>query len=105
MDLELKGKVVIVSGGAGEKGSIGRTIVQSLTNEGAIPVIIDKNDRGHEIVSELKSQGIDALFIQTNLMAPEQIESAVMEVTEKYGKVDAVINNIGVNDGVGLNGT
>ena len=46
MDLELKDKVVVISGAAGIKGSIGETMVRHLVNEGAIPAIIDRNDRG-----------------------------------------------------------
>ena len=105
MDLDLKGKVVIVSGGAGKNGSIGRTMVRSLAEEGAVPVIIDNDDRGYEIETGLKAQGFDVLFIQCDLMQPAQIESAVTKVVEKYGQIDAVINNVGVNDGVGLDGT
>ena len=40
MDLELKDKVVVISGAAGIKGSIGETMVRHLVNEGAIPGII-----------------------------------------------------------------
>lgn len=40
MDLGLKNKVVVVTGAAGIKGSIGETIVQHLATEGAIPVIV-----------------------------------------------------------------
>jgi len=46
MDLKLKDKVVVVTGAAGIKGSIGETIVQTLADEGAIPVIVCRNDRG-----------------------------------------------------------
>ena len=43
MDLHLKNKVVVITGAAGIKGSIGETIVQSLASEGAIPVIVCKS--------------------------------------------------------------
>ncbi|AXP80028.1 3-oxoacyl-(acyl-carrier-protein) reductase FabG [Mariniflexile rhizosphaerae] len=102
MDLHLKDKVVVVTGAAGIKGSIGETIVQSLANEGAIPVIVCRNDRGYGYEKELHERGIDALFVKTDLTQPDQIEAAVKAIAEKYGRIDALINNVGVNDGVGL---
>ncbi|SDX28858.1 L-fucose dehydrogenase [Lutibacter oricola] len=102
MDLGLKGKVVVISGAAGIKGSIGETILQHLAEEGAVPAIIDRNARGFEYVKELQNKGIDATFCQTDVTNPNDIEKAIKTITDKYGKIDAVINNVGVNDGVGL---
>jgi L-fucose dehydrogenase len=102
MDLGLKGKVVVVTGAAGEKGSIGETIVQALAAEGAIPVLVDRNDRGKTYVAELQTRGVDSIFVKTDLFEPLQIEIAAKTIGEKYGQIDALINNIGVNDGVGL---
>ena len=102
MDLELKNKVVIISGGGGMKGSIGETMIRALASEGAIPVIVDRNDRGFLYEQELRKQGHDALFVKTDLTDPAQIEKAVTTITDKYGRIDAVINNVGVNDGIGL---
>lgn len=102
MDLNLKGKIVVISGAAGIKGSIGETIVQHLVSEGAIPAIIDRNDRGFGYVEEIQKKGIDATFCQTDVTDPVQIQSAVETIANKYGRIDVVINNVGVNDGVGL---
>ena len=102
MDLGLKGKVVVVTGAAGQKGSIGETIVQALANEGAIPVIVCRNDRGYGYEQDLRKRGIDALFVKTDLSDAKQIEVAAKTIGEKYGQIDALINNVGVNDGVGL---
>ncbi|OEJ98676.1 short-chain dehydrogenase [Flavivirga aquatica] len=102
MDLGLKGKVVVITGAAGIKGSIGETIVQTLANEGAIPVIVCRNDRGVGYEKELQERGIDAAFIKTDLSDYKQIEQAAKTIEKKYGRVDALINNVGVNDGAGL---
>ncbi|SHJ85787.1 L-fucose dehydrogenase [Maribacter aquivivus] len=102
MDLKLKDKVVVVTGAAGLKGSIGETIVQHLAAEGAIPVIVCRNDRGFGYEKELQDKGIDALFVKTDLSDHVQIEKAVREIEEKYGEIHALINNVGVNDGAGL---
>ena len=102
MDLQLKDKIVIVTGAAGIKGSIGETIVQSLANEGAIPVIVCRNNRGYGYEKELQEKGIDALFVKTDVTETKQIEAAVKIIVAKYGKIDVLINNVGVNDGAGL---
>lgn len=105
MDLGLKDKIVVVTGSAGVKGSIGETIVRALAHEGAIPVIVDRNDRGHGYAAALQEQGIDSIFVQTDLSKPSQIEAAAETIGEKYGRIDALINNVGVNDGAGLDGS
>lgn len=102
MDLGLKDKVVVVTGSAGVKGSIGETLVQALAQEGAIPVLVDRNDRGHGYVADLRQRGIDAIFVQTDLSKPSQIEAAAKRIGDTYGAIHALINNVGVNDGAGL---
>ena len=102
MDLQLKDKIVVVTGAAGIKGSIGETIVQSLANEGAIPVIVCRNNRGYGYEKELQEKGIDALFVKTDVTETKQIEAAIKIIVAKYGKIDVLINNVGVNDGTGL---
>ncbi|MEH6680577.1 MAG: SDR family oxidoreductase [Sediminicola sp.] len=102
MDLELRDKVVVVTGAAGIEGSIGHTIVMALAKEGAIPVIVCRNDRGYGYEKELREKGIPALFVKTDLSDHEQIERAVNTIGKHYGKIDAIVNNVGVNDGAGL---
>ena len=102
MDLGLKDKVVVVTGAAGMEGSIGKTIVNSLANEGAIPIIVCRNDRGYEYEKKLKSKGINTTFIKTDLTKPDQIKKTAKIIGKKYNKIDVLINNIGVNDGIGL---
>lgn len=102
MELNLKGKVVIITGAAGRKGSIGETLLRALAREGAVTAIIDRNDRGFGYVEELKSSGAESMFVKTDVTKPEQVEIAVSKAIEKYGKIDVVINNVGVNDSVGL---
>lgn len=96
MDLQLKGKIIIVTGGA--KG-IGAGITRSLAGEGAIPVIVGRNAADNDaIISEIGS----GFGITAELTHPEECEKAVNETIEKFGKIDGVVNNAGVNDGVGL---
>ncbi len=102
VELNLENKVVVLSGGAGKPGSIGETILQNLAEAGAIPAVIDCSDRGNDYVEDLQSKGIDAFFFKADVTDPSQIESSLKAIVEKYQRIDVVINNVGVNDGVGL---
>ncbi|MEO8534843.1 MAG: SDR family oxidoreductase [Flavobacterium sp.] len=105
MNLNLKNKIVVVSGSAGKEGSIGETMINRLADEGAIPVLLDRNDRGKSYAEVLQKKGIDALFVKTDVTDPVEMENAVKIIAEKYGRIDVVINNVGVNDGAGLDST
>ena len=97
MDLELKDKVIIVTGGA--KG-IGAGIVKALAAEGAIPVIIGRNeDDNKKTLSEMAPGGFQ---VTAELSAPDECARAVEEVLKKFGRIDGLVNNAGVNDGVNL---
>ncbi|MCJ8164327.1 SDR family oxidoreductase [Pontibacter sp. E15-1] len=102
MDLNLKDKVILVSGGAGIPGSIGETIVREIAKEGGIPAIVDRNARGYGMEEELQKQGIDASFLQTDLTNPDQCQASMEKIIRKYGRIDGLVNNVGVNDGVSL---
>lgn len=99
MDLQLKDKVIIVTGGA--KG-IGEGIVRVLAAEGAIPVIIGRNEADNsQLVNELKKE-TDIFQVTTELSDAAGSEKAIKAVIEKYGRIDGLVNNAGHNDGVGL---
>lgn len=100
MDLKLKDKVIIVSSGA--KG-IGEGIVKVLAAEGAMPVIIGRNkDENIETINAVETLGDKAFQVTAELTDPGECEKAVKETMEKFGRVDGLVNNAGVNDGVGL---
>ncbi len=100
MDLNLKNKVVIVTGGS--KG-IGLGITEALLNEGAIPVIISRNRTSVEgVIDKIHSEGKEAHYAIAELTDPVQCKRAVDIAIEKYGRIDGVVNNAGVNDGVSL---
>ena len=100
MDLQLNQKVIIITGGA--KG-IGAGVVKVLASEGAIPVIIGRNEQDNQtLVDELLRSGKEAFHVTAELSLPDQSEKAVNAVIAKYGRIDGLVNNAGVNDGVGL---
>lgn len=100
MDLELKDKVVIVTGGA--KG-IGEAIVKGVADEGGIPIIVGRSkDAGEKLSASLSQQGCENLALHFELSVAENCQRTVERALDKFGRLDAVVNNAGRNDGVGL---
>ena len=96
MNLGLKNKIILVTGGA--KG-IGAGITKSLAAEGAIPVVVGRDATDNEtIIKEIGS----GFAISAELTHPEACENAVNATIEKFGRIDGLVNNAGVNDGIGL---
>ena len=96
MDLELKEKVIVVTGGA--KG-IGEAIVRVASGEGAMPVIVDRDvQAGNSFHSQLPGSEL----IIAELSSSESCYAVVEHVTRKFGRLDALVNNAGVNDKIGL---
>jgi L-fucose dehydrogenase len=100
MDLQLKDKVVIVTGGA---RGIGKGISVLLAREGAIAVIISRTAaESIKTVNEIELSGGKAFQIEADLSDPNACEIAVKAVTNQFGRIDGLVNNAGENDGVGL---
>lgn len=100
MDLNLKGKIIIVTGGA---RGIGEGIVSALAAEGATPVIIGRNgDDNIKVVDEITGRGGKAGHVVAELTNPKECEQAVKAIAKQYGRIDGLVNNAGANDGVGL---
>ncbi|TLP71111.1 SDR family oxidoreductase [Maribacter sp. ACAM166] len=104
MDLYLKDKVIIVTGGS---AGIGRGISLALAKEGAIPFIIGRTkEKVDACVKEIEALGGIAGKAYAELTDPVQCKKAVGEALAKFNQIDGLVNNAGVNDSVGLeNGT
>lgn len=100
MTLDLDNKVVLVTGGA--KG-IGAAIVRALAREHARPIVIDRDRAAAEtLASELAPAGTRVETIVAELTDTAECNRAVDEALARAGRIDAVVNNAGVNDRVGL---
>lgn len=100
MDLGLKKKVILVTGGA--KG-IGAAIVRACGAEGAIPVIVDRDaEAAGQLQLALRSNSVESEAMVADLSAPHACAGAVEQTLRKLGRLDALVNNAGINDGVGL---
>jgi L-fucose dehydrogenase len=96
MDLELTGRVVLVTGGA---SGIGEAITRALRAEGALPVVVDRNAAANASLA-VELPGL--ITITADLREPDTCRDAVAETVRRAGHLDAIVNNAGVNDGVGL---
>lgn len=100
MDLQLNGKVALVTGGS--KG-IGEGIVRTLLAEGAAVANVNRSvAEGKAMEAEYAGQGKSCTFIQADLTTADACQRAVEATLAEFGRIDIVINNAGVNDGIGL---
>jgi L-fucose dehydrogenase len=90
MNLHLKDRVIIVTGGA---AGIGGAITALLAEEGAIPVVLDRNP---------PPANVRARFIQLDLKSDAMCADAVASVHAEFKRIDGLVNNAGVNDNVSL---
>lgn len=103
MDLNLKEKVIFVTGGF--KG-IGRAIALEIAKEGAIPVVLNrKNDVAEKFEKELSDITKKYEIYYIDLNNTDEIKPIVDDVVEKYGRIDGVVNNAGRNDNKDLETT
>ena len=100
MNLELQNKVVLVSGGA--KG-IGEGVVRVLAAEGAIPVGIGRNETDNDaVVRSIEASGGQVFGVKAELSVTDDCRRAIEATVAKFGRIDGLVNNAGVNDGVDL---
>ncbi|HEY0333893.1 MAG TPA: SDR family oxidoreductase [Stenotrophomonas sp.] len=98
MDLELRDKVIVVTGGA---SGIGAAISRRLAMEGAIPVAIGHHDDGG-FLAELQTLQPQARYVRVELTDDDACREAVAGVVAQFGRLDGLVNNAGINDNVGL---
>jgi L-fucose dehydrogenase len=100
MNLQLKDKVIIVTGGA--KG-IGEGICQVLAAEGAIPVIVGRKAADNlKTTAAIEAMGGTTFQVEAELSTPEDCKTAVAAVIARFNRIDGLVNNAGANDGIGL---
>jgi len=100
MNLGLENKIILITGGA--KG-IGEAITRGFAAEGAVACILDRNPaEAAAVVAELAAQGRRAESFGCEMTDESAVRAVVATVMRKHGRIDCVVNNAGVNDGVGL---
>jgi L-fucose dehydrogenase len=99
MDLGLAGKVVVVTGGG---AGIGGAISRALAEEGAVPVILARRAPAEAFLAALTAACPKAGWVRADLAQDADCRAAVSEVRARWGRIDALVNNAGTNDGIGL---
>jgi len=93
----LEGKVAIVTGGT---RGIGLAIVKAFLEEGAsVALFGSRKETADKAVAELKAENADAKVVglAPDLTSYEEVEKAVAQVKETFGKVDILANNAGIS--------
>lgn len=95
MDLQLQGKVALVTGGA---RGIGRGIALTLAAEGARVAVnyVNNPDAADAVVQEIHNQGGEAEAIGANVGVSMQAERLVGATLERFGSIDVLVNNAGI---------
>ena len=99
MDLQLKDKVILVTGGA---SGIGAAISLALAQEGAIPVVLGKSPMTPTFKAKLHSLQSQAVFHQIELSNDAACKQAVADTAARFGRIYGLVNNAGINDNIGL---
>ena len=93
MDLGIKGKFAIVTGGS---HGIGRSIALALAEEGCNVAICARNTaRVQEVAKEIKTKGTESLGLIADVMVLDDIEKVIKTVIEAWGKIHILVNNVG----------
>jgi L-fucose dehydrogenase len=100
MDLGLKDAVIVVTGGG---AGIGQAISRACLAEGARVAVLSRTSQNvTSFFDEMVLTGQRCELIETELGDMEQCRRAISHVKNKYGRIDGLVNNAGVNDRVGL---
>lgn len=96
MDLGLKGKVAVITGGS---EGIGKAAAQSLAAEGAAVVICARRAEVLEAAAEeiRTATGAQVLAVSTDITQPDQVQALFAGVQDAFGRVDILVNNAGTS--------
>ena len=91
----IKGYVVVITGGTGVLGS---AIAKYLALNGAKVIILGRKEEvGQEIVADIKAAGGECEFLKTDVMNQEVVQQNCDYIVEKYGRIDTLLNAAGGN--------
>jgi NAD(P)-dependent dehydrogenase (short-subunit alcohol dehydrogenase family) len=94
MSQPFEGKVALITGGS---SGIGRATALAFAAEGAcVAIAARRSEESQEIVREITAKGGDAIFVQTDITQPDQVERMVKTTVDFYGRLDFAFNNAGV---------
>jgi 3-oxoacyl-[acyl-carrier protein] reductase len=90
----LENEVSIITGGA---QGIGKATAEKFLEEGAIVIIWDVDEtKGTQFVNQAKEKGYSLKFMKVNVAKLEEVETAVKNIIDEFGRIDVLINNAGI---------
>lgn len=93
MDLKIKGKCALISGGT---HGIGRSIALALADEGCNVAVFSRNiERVEKTKEELRTKRVNCISMQADVMIESDIKSVMDAVIDKWGTIHILVNNVG----------
>jgi len=90
----LTGNVSVVTGAA---AGLGKAMARALGQAGSKVVIWDLNGpKAEETAEAFRSEGIEAVAVRADVTKPDEIASAVSQIMDRFGRIDALFNNAGI---------
>jgi 3-oxoacyl-[acyl-carrier protein] reductase len=91
--MRLTGKIALITGGA---NGIGLATTERFAKEGAKIILWDVSDKGNDVVERLKKEGHEAIFKKVSVTNKAEVQAAVAEARQHFGRIDILINNAGI---------
>ena len=100
MDLGLKDKLIVVTGGG---AGIGAGISRACLAEGARVIVLGRRSENvRAFMDEMQTANADCHLVEAHLEDTERCKQAVIEIQDHFGDIYGLVNNAGINDGAGL---
>ena len=95
MDLQLRDKVAVVTGGG---RGIGEAIAMAFAKEGAQVAVADiEDDTAHAVSEKIKALGPKAFGIRSDVSNRDEVVSLMESVFKEFGRIDILVNNAGIS--------
>ena len=91
--MRLKDKVALITGGA---NGIGLATAERFAREGAKLILWDVADKGVQVAAQLTASGHEAIFKKVSVTDENEVQAAVKEARDHFGRIDILINNAGI---------
>ena len=99
MNYNLGGKVFVVTGGS---RGIGLELARQLLEQQAKVAICGRKEEGLQAATDELNAGDNLLSLQAHVAKAEEVDNLFQRVTDRFGKIDGLINNVGMNIATGL---
>jgi len=92
-EMRLKDKIALITGGA---NGIGLATTERFVKEGAKVVLWDVSDKGKDVAAQLTKDGYQIVFNKVSVSDTDDVQRAMGEALQQFGRIDILINNAGI---------